>query len=217
MGTLKVSIDQDGLVLTNPVAGTFRVYVQDDGSLLEEDSLGHWVAVSDSDGAMVGLVDVQAAVEAAVAVVLTGDTRKAAEYLSRFEAYPNTGAEIADAVIAFLAGDTEQSTTTLRELATRTGGRFIQGRLGSVGSSLLEGGFTDRGLAILELNTRLFPDSSPAWQMLGEAHMKHGTQDKALVFLKKAIEVDADNAAAKELIEQINAQRESASDTKEPR
>jgi hypothetical protein len=41
----------------SPIAGTFKLYLQDDGTLHEEDSHRSWVPVRDESGAFVGLAD----------------------------------------------------------------------------------------------------------------------------------------------------------------
>jgi len=217
MGTLKVSIDDDGLVLINPVAGTFREYLQDDGTLLEEDSLGHWVAIRDDDGTLEGIVNAEAAVEAAVAAATAGDIPRATGFLSLFEDHPSFEIDFAGALLEFFEGDRARSEAAMRELAGRTDQRFIEGRIASMGSSLVEAGSPDRAIEVFKLNTRLFPDSSSAWQKLGEAHMKQGNEDEATVFLEKAIELDEENTNAKEMLEQITAQQEPSTDPKEKR
>jgi hypothetical protein len=41
----------------SPVSGTFKLYLQDDGTFHEEDSHRRWVQVRDDSGAFLGLSD----------------------------------------------------------------------------------------------------------------------------------------------------------------
>jgi microcystin degradation protein MlrC len=67
--------------------------------------------------------------------------------------------------------------------------------------SALYGIYWDRG--DLELNTRLFPDLSAAWNHPGEAHMKLGNNNAAIRSLEKSLELEPDNRQAKQMLEQI--------------
>ena len=213
-GTVRVSIDDDGLVLTNPFAGTFRTYLQNDGSLLEEDSLGRWVAIRDADGSVAEIADAEAVVDAATAAVLADDTPLAVAYLSLFERYPSFKVEFVRALLELLEGDEERSEASLRELTSRTDPRFIEARLAGFGNRLLEAERTANALQVFELNTRLFPEAVAAWDHLGEAHMKLGNDDEAIRSFERSLELDQDNTTAQEMIESIRARGEGRADAR---
>jgi hypothetical protein len=65
---------------------------------------------------------------------------------------------------------------------------FFLGRLGS--HLHISWQLNEAGLAILELNTKLHPDAADAWAGLAQAQAMTGSNDLALVSLRKAIELD---------------------------
>jgi CubicO group peptidase (beta-lactamase class C family) len=55
--TLTLTLGEGHLVGFSPVSGTFKLYLQDDGTFHEEDSHRRWRAVRDGSGAFVGFAD----------------------------------------------------------------------------------------------------------------------------------------------------------------
>lgn len=53
-----------------------------------------------------------------------------------------------------------------------------------------------RSLAFFQMNTRHYPDSSNAWQSLGEAHALRGDKPAAIKAYEQALALDAANSKA---------------------
>ncbi|MCE7997139.1 MAG: tetratricopeptide repeat protein [Roseivirga sp.] len=65
---------------------------------------------------------------------------------------------------------------------------------------------TDTSTAILDLNTRLFPESANAWDSLGESYLNANEFDKAIACYEKAIALDPNGPTgshAREVLERI--------------
>jgi len=199
-GSVSITLDDDGLVLYSPVAGTFRVYLQDDGSLLEEDSLRRWVALRNGDGAVKAVADGSTASEAAAAAMIDGDSQRAGSLLALFDGCGDFRIELERGVLALVEGESQRAETILAELANRADHRFVEGAIADMGGRLIEAGRPDPGLALFELDTRLFPDSSAGWQRLGEALADQHRTDEAVTALSRAVELDEGNRAAREML-----------------
>jgi len=203
LGTIEVTVGDEGLVMFNPVAGTFREYPQADGSLLEEDSFDHWVAVRSSSGSIEALANAQAVVEAAGTAAVAGDVDRADSYLALFDDYSSLMVDLGRATVTLLRGERDQAEADLRELLPRTDPGVIEGALASTAAKLAEAERPELEIAALEVATSLLPESSSAWQRLGEARMERGDTDGAVGALSRALELDQRNQAAKEMMEKI--------------
>lgn len=71
------------------------------------------------------------------------------------------------------------------------------------GYQLLNGKDDHAALKIFELNTSLSPDSSNAWDSLGEALLKMGQTKKAIEAYEKSVALDPENSNAIEVLERI--------------
>jgi CubicO group peptidase (beta-lactamase class C family) len=58
-------------------------------------------------------------------------------------------------------------------------------------------------IAIFKLNVEMFPDSTNAYDTLGEAYLSEGNKDLALANYKKAIELDPQNANALQIVKRL--------------
>jgi len=56
-GTVRVTLGDGHLVVHEPTSGTFRLYLQPDGSFHQEDALLRFVPVRNDDGTLAGLVE----------------------------------------------------------------------------------------------------------------------------------------------------------------
>ncbi|MCP4896428.1 MAG: serine hydrolase, partial [bacterium] len=81
MTTVKTSVSDGTVVAFSEVSGTFKEYLQVDGSFVEEDSLEHYILVRDEDGAFAGFADTNTIAQAAVAAAAGGDRKKAESFL----------------------------------------------------------------------------------------------------------------------------------------
>lgn len=59
------------------------------------------------------------------------------------------------------------------------------------------------GIALLAMNTQLYPASANAWDSLGEAYMTKGDKDLARAAYRKALAIDPKFASAKEALEKL--------------
>lgn len=65
------------------------------------------------------------------------------------------------------------------------------------------------GIALLRINTMLYPDSAKTWDSLGYAYKFAGQRDKAIESYRAALQRDADFSSAKAALEQLsNTQKE---------
>lgn len=64
-------------------------------------------------------------------------------------------------------------------------------------------GREDEAIAIFKLNVQLFPDSSNAYDSLGEAYLKMGMNEKAIKSYRKSLELYPDNNNAKQILKQL--------------
>ncbi|MBK8055635.1 MAG: serine hydrolase [Saprospiraceae bacterium] len=93
--------------------------------------------------------------------------------------------------------------------ATRTAYNFmgLESSLNAIGYHYLSNGDMISAIKILKLNTEEFPQSSNAYDSLGEAFYKNKQIDFALKYYKKSLELDPKNDNAKKMIEEIKLNR----------
>ncbi len=80
---------------------------------------------------------------------------------------------------------------------------FSEGELNTLGYQLLRTDKTKDAIEIFKLNVEMFPKSGNPYDSLGEAYLKDGNKELALVNYKKAIELDPNNTTAAQAINQI--------------
>jgi tetratricopeptide (TPR) repeat protein len=64
----------------------------------------------------------------------------------------------------------------------------------------------DNALAWLTLNLEFYPKSSRTYQVMAQAHQKKNDKDAAIKDLEKAVEMDPNNAQAKNQLQQLKGQ-----------
>jgi tetratricopeptide (TPR) repeat protein len=79
----------------------------------------------------------------------------------------------------------------------------VEARINAAGYAAGFAGDFDRALALLEVNTELFPESASAWDSLAEVTLYVGDRERALDLYRKALEVDPEFANAAEQIEAL--------------
>ena len=80
---------------------------------------------------------------------------------------------------------------------------FSEGELNMLGYHLSKKNKPKDAIEIFKLNVEAFPRSSNTYDSLGEAYLKDGNKEMALVNYKKAVEQDPNNASAVRAINQI--------------
>lgn len=61
----------------------------------------------------------------------------------------------------------------------------------------------DEAIKVFTLNTQLFPDAWNTWDSLADAYMKKGERQIALGYFKKSLQLNPENAYAKEMAESL--------------
>jgi len=191
------------LVSYSEVRGTFREYVQPDGSIVEEDSLERFIPIRDAEGSFAGFADTDAVARAVVAAAVADEMPKVNSFLELVEGEFGVSVEVARATVDLLIGRAKRAEKALRALAETENPRRVEGTVNSVGYSLLEADRLKPALKVFELNTKLFPEAFNAWDSLGEAFMKMGKDEEAISCFEKSLEFNAENTNAKEMIARI--------------
>jgi predicted alpha/beta superfamily hydrolase len=62
----------------------------------------------------------------------------------------------------------------------------------------------DEAIALFEFCLSLYPNSSKAYEGLGESYVKKGIKDKARHFYEKSLEIDPENASARKKLEELD-------------
>jgi len=201
--TTSFTVDDGALVAYSEVRGTFREYLQPDGSIVEEDSLERYIQIRDGEGSFAGFSDADGISRAAVTAAVTDDTKKAASFLSLVEGESGVRVEVARATVDLLEGRERKAEKALRELAETGDPRRVERAVNMVGYNLLQAERLKPARKVFEINTELFPESSNAWDSLGEAFMKMGKDAKAIASYEKSLELNAENTNAEEMIARI--------------
>jgi CubicO group peptidase (beta-lactamase class C family) len=202
--TVTLTIDDGALVAYSEVSGTFREYLQPDGTFLEEDSLERFIPIRDDGGAFAGLADTDALARAALAAAAKGEMDRAESYLALAGDETTVHLDVTRAMVEQLAGRGDQAEKALRALIDDgVEPRRVEGVVNRVGYTLLQGGRTDEAIGVFELNTRLFPEAFNAWDSLGEGYMTAGDDLTAITCYEKSLELNPDNANATEMIGRI--------------
>ena len=84
-----------------------------------------------------------------------------------------------------------------------TGYPFVESQIRRTGEWLLNKGRTDDAIKILELDTKEFPNSSFAYDGLGEAYMKSGKNELAIKSYEKSLQLDPENENTKKMLQQL--------------
>jgi CubicO group peptidase (beta-lactamase class C family) len=205
--TIRITAGDGHLVGYAPVAGTFKFYLQEDGTLHQEDSHEHFVAVRDDVGSLAGIADVSTIVSAAVRAATVDQSDRATQLIALVQGVGSVPAGVGSAVVDLMAGRQESADHSVRELAERMDPTAVEMEVNAVGYALLRMERTEQALAIFELNTRVFPDAFNTWDSLGEAHMTLGHNDEAIRAYQRSLELNPENTNAKTMIERIRSGR----------
>jgi Flp pilus assembly protein TadD len=79
----------------------------------------------------------------------------------------------------------------------------LEARLNRMGYALLREENDAQAIGVLELNTRLFPESANTYDSLGEACMLSGDRDRAMRLYEKALELNPGSANAREILDRL--------------
>lgn len=84
---------------------------------------------------------------------------------------------------------------------------FAEGELNTLGYQILNLGKTKDAIEIFKLNVEMFPKASNPYDSLGEAYMKEGNKQLALVNYKKSVELNPNNANAIKFINELEGKK----------
>ena len=76
--------------------------------------------------------------------------------------------------------------------------------INTAGYQLLQSGKVKEAIEVFKLNVDAFPTSGNSYDSLGEAYLKDGNKQLAIVNYKKAVELDPSNENAKKVLEEIS-------------
>jgi CubicO group peptidase (beta-lactamase class C family) len=201
--TVRITAGAGHLVSFVPVAGTFKLYLQEDGSLHEEDSHRRYVPVRDAAGSFAGIADARSIVVAAVTAATDGQIDRAEDLLAMVEGDESVQVGVGRAVVDLVGDRQESADRVVRELAARKEPARVEAEVNAVGYALLRTEKAEHALEVFELNTRVFPEAFNTWDSLGEAHMELGHDEEAIRAYERSLELNPSNANAEEMIARI--------------
>jgi tetratricopeptide (TPR) repeat protein len=108
--------------------------------------------------------------------------------------------------LALAKGDTTEYRRLANELVQNVGpaGEAVEKALNRYGYMFMRShGGIDEALELFKLNVRLFPESSRAWDSLGEGFMSAGNNDLAISHYEKSLALNPANENARRILEKL--------------
>jgi len=190
----QITAGQGHLVCYSPTGGTFRLYLQNDGTLHEEDSHRRYFPVRDDTGSLAGIADVGYIMEAALTAASSGDGNRAARLLrvveGRLGREETLAFEVVNVVVDLLGGNGASAERSVRQLSERFDPVEVERWVNRIGYRLMRGGMGERALELFEFNTRVFPKAWNTWDSLSEAHLGLGNTEEAIRAYRRALELN---------------------------
>ncbi len=205
--TVKITAGDGHLVGYEPESGTFKLYLQDDGTLHEEDSHNRFVPIHDDDGAFAGFADVRSIASAAVMAAADGERDRTNELLAMIAGFEGVTPGVSGAVVDLLSGQTASAEHAVQELRQHFDASVVELEVNALGYVLLRGRRMEQALEIFQFNTRAFPEAWNTWDSLGEAHLLMGAHDEAIRAYQRSLELNPENANAERMIAQLRRGR----------
>ena len=210
--TVSTTGDDGALVTYSEVSGTFREYLQPDGTFVEEDSLERYFPIRDGEGSFAGLADADTVARAAIAAAAEDEMTRAASLLSLVADETGVRLEVARATTELLGGRTKKAEKALHELAETEDPGRVETNVNAVGYTLLQADRPKAAAQLFEINTELFPEAYNTWDSLGEALMSLGKDTKAISCYEKSLELNPENTNAVEMIARIRGEGSGSKD-----
>ncbi len=106
---------------------------------------------------------------------------------------------------AILTHGIEAGKNQYDELKKAPKGEFvlIESTLNALGYELSTEGHMEEAIAVLKWNVEDYPDSWNVYDSLGEAYMKNGQKDLALINYKKSLELNPDNENGRKMLKEM--------------
>ena len=204
--TVTIQVGPGHLIAHSDVSGTFRLYVQPDGSLHEEDSYERYYVVHDAQGAVAGIANAGALVNGALFASADGEKARGEELLALIENEDGLMVDGGRALAQFLAGKAERGEKTLRGLTEEYGPEAIEGIINGVGYRFLGNERPTVARDLFLLNTRLFPEAFNTWDSLGEAQAVLDEKEEAIRSYGTSLKLNPDNRGAATAIERLRGE-----------
>lgn len=123
---------------------------------------------------------------------------------------------IAGILGSFEQGGADSGVSAYRSFKERYGPAVGEDALEEVGFRLMDENQVPSALTAFELNAAAYPNSSSAFQNLGEAYAHRGDRKKGLEAYQKAVALDANNLEAKQKLEELATAKKSKGKPKKP-
>ena len=196
----QISVGEGYLVGYTPWGGTFKLYLQDDGTLHEEDSYARYYPLRDETGLLDGIADAGRLVEVAIAAASDGEPDRARVLLRVLEDEDSLRIRVGTVAVDLFSANSSSAEEAVGRLSELFGPDEVEREVNFLGYWLLGEGRAHRALELFELNTRVFPGAWNAWDSLGEAHLHLGNVEEALHAYERSLELNPDNETAERVI-----------------
>lgn len=80
---------------------------------------------------------------------------------------------------------------------------ILERRINTIGYNFINMNSIDKAIEIFKLNTKFYPKSANCYDSLAEAYMKNGQNDLAIENYERSLELNPDNANAKEMLKKL--------------
>ena len=205
---VRLDVGDGHLVSHSPLSGTFKLYLQPDGSIVEEDSHERYFTVKNSDGNFAGIADTGTLVTGALALMARGEAERGEELMEPVKNDMSLTVQVARAVAESLNGQTTEAEKTLRRLAGEQGAQAVERVLNIGGYRFLGAELAGAARDSFELGTRVFPDSANLWDSLGEVLMTLGEHEQSIRCYQKSLELNPENSKAVAMIARMKAEQQ---------
>ena len=200
----QITAGQDHLKGYSPTRGTFRLYLQNDGTLHEEDSLVRYFPVRDDTDSLAGIADVGFIMEAAITAASGGDGNLAARLLKvvegRLEREEILPFEVVNVIVDLFGGKGPSAKRAVQQLSERFDPVEVERLVNRIGYRLMRGDMGERALELFKFNTRVFPKAWNTWDSLSEAHLGLGNTEEAIRAYHRSLKLNPANPRARERI-----------------
>ena len=200
-----ISVEGDHLLTHEPGSGTFKHYLQADGTLFEEDSHRRYYIVRNDKGRFDGIAGLGEVINGALVASAGGEGKRAKELIALLGDGEELHAGVARALVDFVGGKRKRVESTLGALATEADAARVEAIVNRAAYEFLGRDQNAMAREILELNTRLFPEAFNTWDSLGELQMGVGETQPAIASYRRSLELNPDNSNAERMIELLSA------------